>query len=63
MALLTSNTGLQYPGEALAMVAGKPGKAMADQGADTRLIQDYLDHRPPERPTHHALHRCQSGAA
>jgi mRNA interferase MazF len=28
---LTSNTGRQYPGEALVMVAGKPGKAMADQ--------------------------------
>jgi mRNA interferase MazF len=28
---LTSNTGRRYPGEALVMVAGKPGKAMADQ--------------------------------
>ncbi|WP_229066287.1 type II toxin-antitoxin system PemK/MazF family toxin [Acidithiobacillus ferriphilus] len=28
---LTSNTGRQYPGEALVTLAGKPGKAMADQ--------------------------------
>lgn len=28
---LTGNTGRQYPGEALVTVAGKPGKAMADQ--------------------------------
>ena len=28
---LTSNTSRQYPGEALVTVAGKPGKAMADQ--------------------------------
>lgn len=28
---LTSNTGRQYPGEALLTVAGKPAKAMADQ--------------------------------
>jgi len=28
---LTSNTDRQYPGEALVTVAGKPGKAMADQ--------------------------------
>jgi len=28
---LTSNTGRQYPGEALVTVVGKQGKAMADQ--------------------------------
>ena len=28
---LTSNTGCRYPGEALITIAGKPGKAMADQ--------------------------------
>ena len=28
---LTSNTGRLYPGEALVTIAGKPGKAMADQ--------------------------------
>lgn len=28
---LTSNTGRQYPGEALVTVAGKQGKAMSDQ--------------------------------
>ena len=28
---LTSNTGRQYPGEALVTIAGKQGKAMADQ--------------------------------
>jgi mRNA interferase MazF len=28
---LTSNMGRQYPGEALVTLAGKPGKAMADQ--------------------------------
>ena len=28
---VTSNTGRQYPGEALVTLAGKPGKAMADQ--------------------------------
>jgi mRNA interferase MazF len=28
---LTSNTGRSYPGEALVTLAGKPGKAMADQ--------------------------------
>ena len=28
---LTSNTGRQYPGEALVTLSGKPGKAMADQ--------------------------------
>ncbi len=28
---ITTNTSRQYPGEALISVAGKPGKAMADQ--------------------------------
>ena len=33
---------------------------LADQGADTQLIQERLS-RPPQYPAHGALHRCQSG--
>jgi mRNA interferase MazF len=41
---LTSNTGRQYPGEALVMVAGKPGKAMADQimAADKARLKGHV---------------------
>ena len=41
---LTSNTSRQYPGEALVMVAGKPGKAMADQimAADKSRLKSLL---------------------
>lgn len=42
---ITSNTGRQYPGEALVDVAGKPGKAMADQimAADKSRLKSQLD--------------------
>ena len=41
---LTSNTSRQYPGEALVTVAGKPGKAMADQimAADKSRLESLL---------------------
>jgi mRNA interferase MazF len=41
---LTSNTGRQYPGEALVVVAGKPGKAMADQimAADKARLKGHV---------------------
>ncbi|MEC5218789.1 mRNA interferase MazF [Actimicrobium sp. GrIS 1.19] len=41
---ITSNTGRQYPGEALVEVAGKPGKAMADQimAADKARLKSQL---------------------
>lgn len=41
---LTSNTGRQYPGEALVTLAGKPGKAMADQimAADKTRLKSQL---------------------
>jgi mRNA interferase MazF len=41
---LTSNTGLQYPGEALVTLGGKPGKAMADQimAADRQRLKSRL---------------------
>jgi mRNA interferase MazF len=41
---LTSNTGRQYPGEACVTVAGKPGKAMADQimAADKTRLKSQL---------------------
>ena len=41
---LTSNTGRQYPGEALVMLDGKPGKAMADQimAADKSRLKNQL---------------------
>jgi site-specific recombinase XerD len=35
------------------------GFALADQGADTRLIQDYLGHL--EHSAHRQVHRDQSG--
>ena len=42
---LTGNTGRQYPGEALVTVAGKPGKAMADQveAADKARLKSQHD--------------------
>ena len=42
---ITSNTGRQYPGEALLDVGGKPGKAMADQimAADKSRLKSQLD--------------------
>ena len=41
---LTSNTGRQYPGEALVTLDGKPGKAMADQimAADKARLKSQL---------------------
>ena len=41
---LTSNTGRQYPGEALVTLAGKPGKAMADQvmAADKKRLKSRV---------------------
>ena len=41
---LTSNIGRQYPGEACVTVAGKPGKAMADQimAADKTRLKSQL---------------------
>ena len=41
---LTSNTGRQYPGEAVVMLDGKPGKAMADQimAADKSRLKNQL---------------------
>lgn len=41
---LTSNTGRQYPGEAVVTVAGQPGKAMADQimAADKARLKNQL---------------------
>jgi site-specific recombinase XerD len=36
------------------------GFALADKGADTRLIQDYL--RPPEHSAHRPLYRHKPGA-
>ena len=41
---LTTNTSRQYPGEALISVAGKPGKAMADQimAADKARLKTLL---------------------
>jgi mRNA interferase MazF len=41
---LTSNTSRQYPGEAWVTVAGKPGKAMADQimAADKSRLKSRL---------------------
>lgn len=41
---LTTNTSRQYPGEALVSVAGKPGKAMADQimAADKARLKTLL---------------------
>src|SRR5271166_1020524 len=36
------------------------GFALADQGADTRLIQDYLG--PPEHSAHRQVHGDQPGA-
>lgn len=42
---ITSNTGRQYPGEALVDVGGKPGKAMADQimAADKSRLKNQLN--------------------
>ena len=42
---LTSNTGRQYPGEALVTVVGKQGKAMADQimAAEKGRVKSRLD--------------------
>jgi mRNA interferase MazF len=42
---LTSNTSRQYPGEAIVTIAGKPGKAMADQimAADKTRLKSQLD--------------------
>ena len=42
---LTSNTGRQYPGEALVTVVGKQGKAMADQimAADKSRLKSRVD--------------------
>jgi mRNA interferase MazF len=42
---LTSNTGRQYPGEALVTIAGKQGKAMADQimAADKSRLTSRVD--------------------
>jgi mRNA interferase MazF len=41
---ITTNTSQQYPGEALISVAGKPGKAMADQimAADKARLKTLL---------------------
>ena len=41
---LTSNTDRQYPGEALVAIAGKQGKAMADQimAADKARLKNQL---------------------
>lgn len=41
---LTSSAGQQYPGEALVTVAGRPGKAMADQimAADKSRLKSQL---------------------
>ncbi len=41
---LTSKTARQYPGEALVSIAGKPGKAMADQimAADKHRLKSKL---------------------
>jgi mRNA interferase MazF len=41
---LTSNTARQYPGEAPVTVAGKPGKAMADQimAADKTRLKEKI---------------------
>jgi len=41
---LTSNTSRQYPGEALVMMAGKKGKALADQimAADKSRLKNQL---------------------
>ena len=41
---ITTNTSRQYPGEALISVAGKPGKAMADQimAADKARLKTLL---------------------
>jgi mRNA interferase MazF len=41
---LTSNTGRLYPGEALVTLAGKPGKAMADQimAADKSRLKNQM---------------------
>ncbi len=41
---ITTNTRRQYPGEALISVAGKPGKAMADQimAADKARLKTLL---------------------
>lgn len=41
---ITTNTRWQYPGEALISVAGKPGKAMADQimAADKARLKTLL---------------------
>lgn len=45
---LTSNTGRQYPGEALVSMDGKPGKAMADQimAADKMRLKSRLGALP-----------------
>ena len=42
---LSSNTGRQYPGEALVSILGKPGKAMADQimAADKIRLKNRID--------------------
>lgn len=42
--LLTGNTARHYPGEALITIAGKPGKAMADQimAADKARLKSQL---------------------
>ena len=42
---LTSNTGRQYPGEALVTLSGKPGKAMADQimAADKSRLKNPME--------------------
>lgn len=44
MVPLTSNTGRQYPGEALVILSGKPGKAMADQimAADKSRLKNLM---------------------
>jgi mRNA interferase MazF len=41
---VTSNAGRQYPGEALVTLAGKQGKAMADQimAADKARLKNQL---------------------
>ncbi len=45
---LTSNTGRQYPGEALVTVGGKSSKAMADQimAADKSRLTSLIDTLP-----------------
>jgi len=42
---LTSNTGRQYPGEALVTLSGKSGKAMADQimAADKSRLKSLIE--------------------